>query len=92
VIDAGEAGIRASGNASLAALTVVNAANVQVSGKASGLPTVVTPDLGAISAASTTAAAAAQSAQQMQANAAPSAAQLPSNITVEVTGFGDSGS
>ena len=52
VIDAGEAGIRVSGNANLAALTVVNAANVQVGGRSSGLPTVVAPNVGALSSAS----------------------------------------
>lgn len=89
-INAGEAGIRASGNANLSALTVVNAANIQVTGKTTGVPTVVAPDVGAISAASATAAAAAQSAQQMaQASTAPSASQTPSSITVEVTGFGN---
>jgi Filamentous haemagglutinin family outer membrane protein len=90
IIDAGEAGIRASGNANLAALTVVNAANVQVTGKATGLPTVAVPNVGAISAASAAGAAASQSAQQMaQAGTGTATGQTPSNIVVEVTGFGE---
>ncbi|HVC59308.1 MAG TPA: filamentous hemagglutinin family protein [Acetobacteraceae bacterium] len=90
IIDAGEAGIRASGNANLTALTVANAANVQIGGKTSGVPTVAAPNVGAISAASATAAAAAQSAQQMaQAGATGTTAQAPSNISVSVTGFGE---
>jgi filamentous hemagglutinin family protein len=89
-IDAGEAGIRASGNVNLAALTVVNAANIQVQGKSTGLPTIAAPNVTALSAASATAAAAAQSAQQMSQNTSASASrQAPSDITVEVTGLGE---
>ncbi|MDH2384898.1 filamentous hemagglutinin family protein [Bradyrhizobium sp. CER78] len=39
-IDAGEAGIRVLGNVNLAALQVVNAANIQVQGTSTGVPTV----------------------------------------------------
>jgi hypothetical protein len=90
VIDAGEAGIRVSGNVNLAALTVVNAANVQVGGKSAGLPSVAAPNVASLSAAGSTAAAAAQSAQQASAAAASASNQQgPSNITVEFLGFGD---
>ena len=41
-IDAGEAGIRVSGNVNLAALQVINAENVQVQGKSAGLPVIAT--------------------------------------------------
>lgn len=46
-VDAGDAGIRVSGNLSIAALTVLNAFNIQVQGTALGLPTVSTPSVGA---------------------------------------------
>ncbi|HGY2534241.1 TPA: filamentous hemagglutinin family protein, partial [Pseudomonas aeruginosa] len=39
-IDAGEAGIRVSGNVNVAALQVVNAANIQTQGQSSGIPLV----------------------------------------------------
>jgi hypothetical protein len=90
VIDAGEAGIRVSGNANLAALTVVNAANVQVGGKSTGLPTIAAPNVSALSAASATAASAAQSAQGAAVAAGTQNNQsTPSTITVELVGFGD---
>jgi filamentous hemagglutinin family protein len=90
VIDAGEAGIRVSGNLNIAALAIVNAANVQVGGKSTGLPTIAAPNVSALSAASGTAAAAAQSAQgAANAAGAQSAQQVPSTITVELIGFGE---
>ncbi len=88
VIDAGEAGIRASGNANLAALAVLNAANIQVQGKTSGLPAITIPNV----AAETAAAAAGGAAEQAAQSAAAQRAQtvLPSIITVEVIGYGGS--
>lgn len=78
-----------SGNANLAALVVANAANVQVGGKSTGLPTVAVSNVSALSAASATAAAAAQSGQQLAAaSTTPTAQQTPSTITVDVIGFG----
>jgi hypothetical protein len=88
-IDAGEAGIRSSGNVNLAALTVVNAANVQASGAKTGLLTVAAPNVGALSAASAIAAAATQAVQQVASVATNTAAQTPSSISAEVTGFGE---
>ena len=41
-IDAGEAGIRVSGNINIAALHVVNAANIQVKGESNGIPAAAT--------------------------------------------------
>ena len=87
-IDAGEAGIRVSGNINLAALTVSNASNVQVQGKSTGLPTVVAPNVGALSAATAASAAASQAAQQSTQNSASPGRQTPSTITVEITGYG----
>ena len=89
-IDAGEAGIRVSGSVNLAALTVMNAANIQVKGEAKGMPTVASVNVAAMtnaSAAATQATAAAQDVVQRE-RAATRAAQ-PSVFTVRVLGFGN---
>ncbi len=85
IIDAGEAGIRASGNANFAALAVVNAANIQVQGHVTGLPVVAVPNISALTAGNNVAGGAMQAALAAQ-NA--SRAQQPSTITVEVVGYG----
>ena len=88
-IDAGEAGIRVSGSVNLAALTVMNAANIQVKGEAKGMPAVAAVNVAAMtnaSAAATQATAAAQDVVQRE-RAATRAAQ-PSVFTVRVLGFG----
>jgi hypothetical protein len=85
VIDAGEAGIRVSGNVNLAALQIVNAANIQVQGTSTGVPQIQTPNIGGLTQASNTAGAEACCA------AAPgqgSGTAQPSIIIVEVLGFG----
>ncbi|MCC7596488.1 filamentous hemagglutinin family protein [Janthinobacterium sp. FW305-129] len=88
-IDAGEAGIRVSGSVNLAALTVMNAANIQVKGESKGMPAVASVNVAAMtnaSAAATQATAAAQDVVQRE-RAATRAAQ-PSVFTVRVLGFG----
>jgi hypothetical protein len=87
IIDAGEAGIRSSGNANLAALTVVNAANIQVQGKTTGLPVIAVPNVAGLTAAGNATGSALQSALSSQA-AARRALQPHSTITVEVVGYG----
>ncbi|WP_353192329.1 filamentous haemagglutinin family protein [Pandoraea pnomenusa] len=62
-IDAGEAGIRVSGNVNIAALHVLNADNIQVQGKSVGIPTIAAVNVGALTNASATAAQAAAAAQ-----------------------------
>jgi filamentous hemagglutinin family protein len=91
-IDAGEAGIRVSGNINLAALQVVNAANIAVQGKSTGIPTIAAVNVGALtnaSAAASQAVMAAQDVVQRDRNAARQA--LPSIFTVRVLGFGPDG-
>jgi hypothetical protein len=92
-VNAGDAGIRASGNISIAAVQVLNAGNISAGGKTSGVPTSAVANVGALAAASSTAGAAnnaaAQMAQQANHQAGPNAANdLPSIITVDVEGYG----
>jgi hypothetical protein len=89
-IDAGEAGIRVSGNLTLAALVVANAANLQVSGTTVGAPTIAVSNVGALNAA-TAAAGAAQAAASGNTDDQRKKRQLAeaSVITVEVLGFGE---
>jgi filamentous hemagglutinin family protein len=88
-IDAGEAGIRVSGNVNLAALSVVNAANIQVQGKSTGLPVVASVNVGALTNASAAAAQATMAAQdQVHQQQAAARQALPSIFTVRVLGFG----
>ncbi|HEX7921152.1 MAG TPA: filamentous hemagglutinin family protein [Bradyrhizobium sp.] len=82
-IDAGEAGIRVSGNVNLAALQVVNAANIQVQGTSTGIPTVQGPPVGALTSASNTA-----TASQQAAAPPPKNNDQPSVVIVEVLGYG----
>lgn len=91
-IDAGEAGIRVSGNVNLAALRVVNAENIQVQGKATGIPVLAAVNVGALSNASAVASQAVSAAQDAMQRERTAARQgLPSIFTVRVLGFGTDG-
>jgi filamentous hemagglutinin family protein len=88
-INAGEAGIRVSGNLNLAALQVLNASNIQVAGTSTGVPVISLPNVGSLTAASNAVAAATNpvaAAQQAQEQTTPQ--EIPSLITVEVIGYG----
>ena len=91
-VDAGDAGIRASGNVSIAALHVLNATNIQASGATTGVPVVAAPNIGALTSASSTNAAAsgtaAQVASQQQSAVQTQETVVPSLIDVEVLGYG----
>lgn len=96
VVDAGDAGIRSSGNLNIAATAVLNASNISVAGSSAGTPSapaVSAPNIGGLSAASSAAGssssaaeAAAKAASKPQA--APQQDKLPSIINVEVLGYG----
>ncbi len=85
-VDAGEAGIRVSGNLNIAAAHVENAANIQVGGATSGVPTAPSVDVGALTTAGNSAGAADQAAQSAGKTSAPTA--LPSIWIVEILGYG----
>jgi filamentous hemagglutinin family protein len=90
-IDAGEAGIRASGNVNLAAAVIANAANVTAGGSKTGLPTVAAPNVGAL-ASNAAAAAAGETANAPQTGGRQQQNQdVPALITVEVISFGGGG-
>ncbi|MGY4208612.1 filamentous hemagglutinin family protein [Burkholderia sp. PvR073] len=89
-VDAGDAGIRA-GNLNVAALHVVNADNIQVTGNATGIPLVQAVNTGALTAASAAASAATQVAQDIAKNNASGGTVRRWTISVQVEGFGDAG-
>jgi hypothetical protein len=94
-VDAGDAGIRASGNLTIAAKAVLNASNIAVGGATSGAPTapaVAAPNIGGLTSASNTAGASNSAAESATAQTRPqessSMQELPSIISVEVIGYG----
>ncbi len=89
-IDAGEAGIRVSGNVNIAALQVVNAANIQAQGDSAGVPVSASVNTGALSSASAAATSAVNAAQDSAQRAQSQARQnQPSVINVQILGYGD---
>lgn len=89
-IDAGEAGIRVSGNINLAALQVLNAANIQVQGEASGIPVAVSVNTGALTTASSAASAVANQAAALAERARPQVrTEIPTILNVRFLGFGE---
>jgi len=98
IIDAGDAGIRVSGNINLAALTVVNAGNISAGGTSTGTPSsaVSAPSVSSVTSASNAAAASsstmANTEKQQTASEVKPAEEPLSIITVEVIGYGGGGS
>ena len=93
IIDAGEGGIRVSGNINLAATQVVNAGNIAAGGTSSGgAASVAAPSVAAVSAASTTAAATTATtpatAPEQEAPSEEEGREILSLYTVEVIGYG----
>jgi hypothetical protein len=94
-VDAGDAGIRATGNITIAAAQVLNADNIAAGGASVGVPVApaaAAPNVGGLSSASSSTAATSQAAsdvtRQAQSGAATDQQQAPSTITVEVLGYG----
>ena len=93
VVDAGDAGIRTTGNLTIAATAVLNSSNISVAGSSSGVPTaptVAAPNIaaaGAASAAAGAGAAAATETTQNQTREEPKE-EAPSDFSVEVIGYG----
>ncbi|GGB95499.1 hypothetical protein GCM10007205_00900 [Oxalicibacterium flavum] len=88
-VNFGDAGVRVAGNFNVAALQVLNAANIEVQGEATGLPVVASVNVGALTDASAAASSAATAAQDMLQRDRNTARQnLPSIFTVRVLGFG----
>lgn len=92
-VDAGDAGIRATGNLSIAAVEVLNADNISVAGSTTGVPTTAppaAPNIAGLSSASSSTAATASASNEMASQNKQQAAQdeTPSVITVDVLGYG----
>lgn len=88
-VNAGDAGVRVAGNLNIAALQVLNAANIEVKGESKGVPLAVVVNVGALTSASAAASAASGAAQESVQRSRREARQnLPSIITVQVLGFG----
>jgi hypothetical protein len=83
-VDAGDAGIRVSGNLSILAVQVLNTFNIQVGGKTTGVPTVLAPNIAGLTAANNAAGAGTKTGTP----AAASSNDRPSVIIVEVLGYG----
>jgi hypothetical protein len=92
-VDAGDAGIRASGNLNIAARVVLNSSNIQVGGTSAGTPPPpAPPNLAPLAAASNASAAVASAATSVTkdetAASQTSIAETPSIVTVEVLSYG----
>jgi len=82
------AGIRVSGNLKIGALQVLNAGNIQVGGKSTGVPTTTVPNVAGLTAAGSATSVADAAASQGRNQVAQQQEDLPSIITVEVLGYG----
>lgn len=94
-IDAGDAGIRSTGNLNIAAAQVLNADNIQVGGaNVGGAPPAPppAPSISGLTSGANASGAANQAASETSRNASQEASEkpveLPSIITVEVLGYG----
>ncbi len=92
-VDAGDAGIRATGKVNIAATTVLNADNISAGQGTTGVPTVAppaAPNIQGLTAASNTAGAASNAANDVarQSRNQNPDEEAPSVITVEVLGYG----
>ncbi|NVO13582.1 MAG: filamentous hemagglutinin family protein [Rhodoplanes sp.] len=84
-VDAGDAGIRVSGDLSILAVHIANADNIQAQGKISGIPTVVAPDVGKLATASNATAGTQQAGNPTASRPGDNQASV---IIVEILGYG----
>ncbi len=89
-VDAGDAGIRASGNVNIAALHVLNAQNITASGTTTGVPVVAAPNVAAITAASAISSSLTSASDEtaQKQREAVTQQETPSFFNVEVMGYG----
>ncbi|MEI8292386.1 MAG: filamentous hemagglutinin family protein [bacterium] len=93
-VDAGEAGIRSTGDIVIAAVSILNADNISAGGTTAGVPstpTVAAPNIGGLTSGSSSTAAANSAANSVSNQARTPSQQVeetPSVITVEVLGYG----
>jgi hypothetical protein len=88
-VDAGDAGIRVSGNLNISAVLVLNAGNIQVGGSSVGTPVVAAPNIANLTAASNTVGATTNAASETAQQAHNQTEDdIPSVVTVEVLGYG----
>ena len=93
-IDAGDAGIQATGNIKIAAAVVLNADNISAGGTSSGVPSApvaAAPNVGGLASGSSSTAAtssAAESVANQSSRPSQEIVESPSLITVEILGYG----
>ena len=92
-VNAGNAGIRVSGDLSISAQRVENAGNISVGGTAAGVPVIPAANIGAALGASAATGQGSKVAEETAAGAEQHGGQttlqsMPSLITVEVLGYG----
>jgi filamentous hemagglutinin family protein len=95
-VDAGDAGIRVTGNLNIAAVRVLNVGNIQVGGASAGVPVtiVLPPNVSALTAAANSAGAGAATADQASTAAQSTDADDDNSlplVTVQVVSYGDDG-
>lgn len=89
-VNAGDAGIRVVGDINIAALRVVNAANIEVSGEAVGIPQIPVVNVGALNAASSATSAIVNEAAQLAERSRPQVRpEVPVIVQVRLLGFGE---
>jgi hypothetical protein len=93
-VDAGDAGIRATGDIKIAAAAVVNADNISSGGTTAGAPSspsVAAPNIGGLTSGASSSAASSSAASQVSQQSGSQdkpAEEAPSLISVEVLGYG----